>query len=144
MQKLFSQQHPFVNNTQERGIITMMGVLIVGAVGIAISVSSLLLAIGATRTSMTEIESAQARALANACMERALNALRENPSYTGNDSLSLGSGTCQILPVVNPGSSTPTIKTTGIVRDVTRKVQVVIGAMQPRIQISSWKEIADF
>ena len=143
MQKYFPQPHPFVNRG-EQGIVIMLGILILGAVGIAISVASILSGINQSLTSGVEIESAQARALANACAEVALNKLRLQPSYAGNETIAIDNDVCQIRPVLNSGTSTPTIQTQATKRSSTKRVQIIISARNPRIQLGSWTEVADY
>ena len=65
------------------GYITVISVLVIGAVGTALAVSLLLLGLGASRTSFTIQVSQRAQALANACAEEALQAIRNSTSFWG-------------------------------------------------------------
>lgn len=66
-----------------------------------------------------------------------LRALRD-PTYTGESSLLIGSGSATI--VVTPGSPT-TIVSTGTVGNFVRKVQVVANYSGGSYTITSWQEI---
>jgi hypothetical protein len=66
------------NSVYFHGYITLMSVLITGAIALVIGVSLLLLGIGAAKTSLAIEQSNQAKALTNACTERALDQLRQN------------------------------------------------------------------
>ena len=136
--------HHFGKPHDQRGVITLLAVLVVGAIGMAVSVSALLASINEAKTGVSETESAKARGIANACAERALNALRSNLNYLGNETLSLGDGSCAILPVLNPGTPSPTINVQGTVGSASRKIQILISSTQPSIQLASWKEVGDF
>src|SRR4030042_7046490 len=81
-------------NKQQKGFITLISVLVIGAVGVAIALSLLLLGVGNSRTSFAVEQSNQAKALANACAEEALQQIREFTPFTGSDDFALGQGTC--------------------------------------------------
>ena len=81
--------------TQKRGgYVVLLGVLIVGAIGISVTLSLLLLGLGSSRTSFASEQSFQAKALASACAEEGLQQIRDTMSYTGTGGLTLGQGSC--------------------------------------------------
>lgn len=129
-------------NRKSGGFVTLISVLAVGAVGIAIAVSLLLLGVGNSRTSFAYEQSNQAKALANACAEEALQQIRNSTPFTGSDSLSLGQGACSYT-VTSQGGQNRTISTTGDVGTIVRKVKIVIDTINPIIQVVSWQEVAD-
>lgn len=124
------------------GYITLISILVVGAVGVAISVSLLLLGLGSSRTGLAYQQSNQAKALANACAEEGLEQIRLLSSYTGSGGLSLGQGTCTYV-VTNPGPGPQNlnINTIGTVGNTIRKVSVIINAINPVINIIYWQEV---
>ena len=91
------------NKIQISGYITLISVLIVGAVGIAIATSLLLLGLSSSRTSFTIEQSSQARALADACAEKAITSLIQDENYQGNETINLGQGSCDILQITSGG-----------------------------------------
>ena len=125
------------------GYATLMSVLVVGAIGIAITTSLLLLGIGSLRTSFSEDQSGQARAFANACAEEGLRQIRHTAAFTGTGNLSLGQGTCSYT-VTSQGGENRTVTASGLVGTVTRKVKAIINAINPSLQTVSWQEVADF
>ncbi len=125
------------------GYITLISVLVVGAVGIAVTVSLLLLGLDSSRTSFAYEQSNQAKGLANACAEAALQTIRDNTSYVGTGNIALGQGNCSYT-VSSEGGENRTITATGIVDIINRKVEVVIDDINPQINIASWQEVADF
>lgn len=134
----------YVNhNMNNQGFITLISVLIVGAVGTAIAVSLILLGLGSSRTSFAVEQSNQAKALANACAEEALQQIRDLTPYTGSGNLSLGQGDCSYT-VTSQGGQNRTITASGTVGTIVRKVEVVLDTVNPEIEIVSWKELSDF
>ena len=130
------------SHKQQKGFITLISVLVVGAVGIAIALSLLLLGVGNSRTSFAVEQSNQAKALANACAEEALQQIRDSTSFTGTASLTLGQGTCTYT-VTSQGGSNRTITASGTVGTIIRKVKIIISGINPQITVTSWQEVAD-
>lgn len=125
----------------QRGYVILLSVLVVGAVGLAIAISLLLLGTGSARTAFALEQSNQAKALANACAEEALEQVRAS-GFTGSGSLTLGQGGCTYT-VTSGGGSNRQIVTTGIVGTIARKVNITVSSYSPQITISSWQEVAD-
>ena len=124
------------------GYITLISVLIVGAVGIAITTSLILLGLGSSRTSFAVEQSNQAKALANACAEEALQQIRDSTPFTGSGNLTLGQGVCSYT-VTSQGGQNRTITASGTVGTIMRKVKIIIDKINPTIQVVSWQEVAD-
>ena len=121
-----------------------MSVLVVGAVSLAVTVSVLLLGLGSARTSFTGAQSAQARALADACAEAALQVIHSALLCTAADNeIVFDQGTCS-SSVASGGLLTCTIEATGFVGDTVRRTQVVLASVGPVITVSTWTEVADF
>jgi hypothetical protein len=129
-------------NVRHRGYVTLISVMVTGAVGAAIGISLILLGLGASRTGFADEQSGQANALANACAEEGIQQVRDSASFAGTGSLTLGTGTCGYT-VVNQGGENRMITATGTVGTMVRKVQASINRMRPTIQIASWQEVAD-
>ena len=121
------------------GYVTLISVLVVGAVGVVIALSLILLGSGASRTSFALQQSAQAKGLANACAEEALEQIRESTAFTGSGNLTLGQGTCSYT-VTNTGGTNRTVTTSGTVGTIVRKLTIIITAINPLIIVSSWQE----
>lgn len=125
---------------QKGGYVTLLSVLVVGAIGIAVTSSLLLLGLSSSRTSLNYQQMYQAKNLANLCAEEGLEKIRENSLFTGLGNLTLGQGTCT-YNVINSGGNSRTINTTGTVQTIIRESVVNISAIDPLIIISSWQEI---
>jgi len=130
-------------NKKDRGYITLMSVLIISAVGLAIAIFLILFGLGSSRSSFAIEQSNQAKALANACAEEALQQIRGLTSYIGSGNLTLGRGVCGYT-VTSQGSQNRTITASGTVGTIIRKVNIIINDIEPKIQVVSWQEVADF
>jgi len=126
-----------------RGYITLISVLVVGAVGVAIATALLMLGLTSSRTGFALVQSNQAKALANACAEEALQQIRDLTPYVGTDGLSIGSGTCTYT-VTSQGGQNRTIASLGTVGTTLRKVEVILDQIYPHLVVVSWQEVADF
>ena len=129
--------------TNSHGYITLLSVLVVGAVGMAIASSLLLLGLASSRTSFALEQSAQARMLADACVEEALQQIRDVPLFAGSNTLMLGKGVCE-YSVTNLGGSGAFVTASSTVGNVVRKTEVTIDAINPTIHVAVWQEVADF
>lgn len=124
-----------------RGFVTLISVLILGAVGAAIVVSLLQLGLASSRTSFAAEQSLQARGLADACGEEALDTIRGNASFTGTTNVTLSSGTCSYT-VTNTGGTTRNVATVGTVGTVVRRVAIIVTTVSP-VTLTSWQEVAN-
>src|SRR3990167_10115613 len=129
-------------NQPQYGYITLISVLVVGAVGLSITVSLILLGLGSSRTSFSVEQSNQAKGLANACAEEAMQQIRNSTLFIGSGNLSLGQGVCGYTVTGGVGQSR-TIAASGTVGTVIRKVKIIINQINPTIQVVSWQEVAD-
>lgn len=133
-QKLLPPPH-----RSDKGVITLLSVLIVGIVGLSIGALLMLLSLSESRSAAALQNSLQARGLADACAEHALNKLRISSSYAGNETLSFNNGTCTIQALTGSGS-VKTIRTIGVSGDATRKDEIITSSIQPQVQLTSWQE----
>jgi hypothetical protein len=136
-------QEKCYNIKQSGGYLILLSVMIIGAVSLAIVASMLLSGLGTSRTSFANQQSVQAKALANACVNEALQQIRDNTAFIGFASLSLGQGDCGYL-VTNTGGEKRDIQASSTVAAIIRKTQVTITQINPSITIASWQEVADF
>ncbi|MBN2016050.1 hypothetical protein JW766_04425 [Candidatus Dojkabacteria bacterium] len=127
---------------KNKGFIALISVLVVGIVGLVVSIALLLLGLGASRTSFALEQSLQSRALANTCAEEALERIRRLPTYTGSGNLTFDYGSCAYT-ITDLGGSNREIQATGTVDSIVRKVKVNINQVSP-VNVTSWQEIADF
>ncbi len=117
--------------------------IILGVIGTSVSLSNLLLGIGSSRTSFNAQQAAEAKALASACAEQALDSLRQNTSYSGDETINLGNGSCDIQSIGGSGNSDRTIQVIGKINTIQRKIKIEITEVQPNMTISTWQEVTN-
>lgn len=132
-----------MSSNAKPGYVIIISVLIVGAVGLVITVVLALLSNDFYRTSFSLEQSNQDKAITNACAESALQVIRSNNYYFGTGTLNLGEGSCDYL-IIDTGGETREIQSIGVVDNITRKVKVTVSELNPNMKISSWQEVADF
>ncbi|MEE8131913.1 MAG: hypothetical protein V3T98_02615 [Candidatus Paceibacterota bacterium] len=140
MKLLYKNKRGYEN---QKGYVTLISVLVVGAVGMAIVVSLIQFGLGYSRTSFALEQSGQAKLLADACAEEALEQIRESTPFTGSGELALGFGSCNYT-IASGGGQNRTITTTGKVGTIIRKVKIIIDKINPQINITFWQDVADF
>jgi len=124
---------------KKTGFAAMTAVLILGIVATVLLPSILLINTDNIRVEMAVSSSGKALNLANACAETALNKLRNNSSYTGNETITYSIGNCQILTFVG-SSPNYTIRTRSTINNYTKKIQVITSQITPVIIVTSWQE----
>lgn len=127
----------------ESGYITLLSTLFLVAIGGVIVGSIILLGLGFSKTSFAHYQSNQAKALANACSEEALQKIQEATSFSGSSTITLGDGTC-FYTVTKLSGQNRTVTSSGTVGAIIRKVSISIDQVTPTIHIASWQEVADF
>jgi hypothetical protein len=137
------KKHFMDRQVYDKGFITLISILVASSVAIAISVSLLLLGLGSSRSSFAIEQSNQVKAVANACVEEALQQIRDSSGFTGSNNLTLGQGMCSYT-VASGGGESRNIIVSGMVGTIVRKVEVTINAINPKINIVSWQEVGDF
>ena len=125
------------------GYITLVSVLIIGAIGVTLTTAVILAGVSTSQTSFTLEQGKEARALADACAEEALQQIRDNASYTGSSGLTYSNGTCT-YSVVSTGGENRTIEAEGLVGTIRRRAELTIDTISPQINIVTWQEVADF
>jgi len=128
----------------KKGFVTLISVLVISIAGTAIAITLLWLSVGSTKSSLAIVQSSKARELSNLCAEVALNNLKLDVNYSGDESMVLTEGTCEILPILGSGNNDRTVQTIGNVDTFVRKVEIQVQEVSPQIILSSWQEVGDF
>lgn len=128
---------------RQAGYITLLSTLFLVAIGGIVASSVILLGLGFSKTSFTLEQSNQTKALANACMEEALQKIQESTPFSGSATISLGNGSCSYIVTKLTGQNR-TVISSGTVGTIIRKISVSIDKINPNISITSWQEVADF
>ena len=125
-----------------KGYIFLISVLFVSAVAVSVLGSYLLLSIASLENGVTFQASNQALENAQTCAERGLMSLFLDSGYTGNETVSLSNGSCEILTPGGFGNDNRTLCVEGLSGAHTRRVEIVLERLLPSIQVYSWAEVA--
>lgn len=138
-----------MNRRETSGYITLLTMLIIGAVVTVVAVTLLTVSANAQRTMLVEQQAGQAHGLVVACVEEALQQMYDNISYVSQNTFALGQGSCSynIVDNGNNGSTRNreyyrTINATGTVGGVDKKLQVYVTISTSSISITSWQEVS--
>lgn len=141
---LIIQKHlpamPAYETTKTRGYVALVSVLIVGAIGVAVVTGVILLGLSWSRTSLALEQAFQAKTLADACAEDALQQIKDSIPFSGNGTLTLGQGSCAYT-VTNDGAQNRSLVSVGMVGTVIRRVAATLDKISPSINITSWQEV---
>lgn len=126
------------------GYVFLLTVLSIGVIATATVLSLLLLGWAAQQNGRTLAESAQARFLAQTCIERALLTLRESPSYAGGETISFSKGDCELETIGGSGNVDRTICAEGRSGRSVRRLELAVDLLVPTTSVSSFREVVSF
>ena len=130
-----------LRNSLESGFIALMSAIIVSAVILVVTVT-LSYSSFFTRYNLLDSEfKDRSAALAEGCVDMALLKLAVDPSYSGNETVNIGSESCQIRPVLTSGSN-KIIETQASFQNAFTNLRVTID--QNTFVVVSWAEIPHF
>ena len=129
------------------GYISLITVLVVGAVGAAIALVILFAGVGSSKSSFGVTQAAQAKAAANACAELALGAIQANISLSTPNSNSYVIDTttkAQCDYTITGTSPNYSIAATGTIdasgKNLKKRVNITLNRVGPTLNIASWQE----
>lgn len=128
----------YIKNQQ--GLIALTTALIILAIALVVGIGLGLRSISETKMGLQKSQSSEAYYLANLCVEQALMKLKEDSSYTGNETTSTESGICEILPI----EGNWIVKVSATSSGQVKKMKIVISQINPKMIIDSWQEVAEF
>jgi len=123
-----------------QGFIALITVIIVAAITMVVGIGVSLLSISEANIGLGTHQSSQAYYMANLCAEHALMRLKEDVSYTGDETMNNEMGSCTIFPV----EGNWVIEVQGVSSNFVSKIRIVISQVDPSMVINSWEEVADF
>lgn len=122
---------------KQKGAAALLTVLIIGASSLVMAYTASQLGWGELEMGYDNYRGKQTLSLAEGCANEALQRLKFDPSY-GGDNLSLGSGSC-IITVTESGNDR-SIAVTATAFDYTRELDINITLDNGDIIINSWQE----
>ena len=132
-----------------KGYVALMSVLVISAVGTVVAVSLLTVGTISQNTIFTVQKERSAESLSQACVNVALEKIRLDAEYAGDEVISFGINQCDILPIDINGE-TYTIRTTGLVDTIVRKSRAVVVRTEDvetfvvTLALESWSDVMDF
>lgn len=126
------------------GYAFLVTVLVIGVMATATATSLMLLGWAAEQNGFLIERSAQAEEYAKSCIERTFRRMRLEPSYAGGETLAFSKGSCVIHPVVWDGVNDRRLCVEGTSGRSTRRFEVGVDQLFPRIVTSSFAEVAAF
>ncbi|MCF7843440.1 hypothetical protein K9M47_00915 [Candidatus Gracilibacteria bacterium] len=126
-----------------RGYIALFSVIILGAIGLGVTVSLLLSGLSSSRTNFQLQQKSEARAVASTCAEEALQQILDTGIISGSATTTLSPDVFCTYVITSTGSQ-PLIQAKGVSGIATSKINVILASSTPRIKLSSWQEVVDF
>lgn len=126
------------------GFVFLIAALIIGVIVSGMTISLILLGLGAQQSGLTILQSAQAYENAQTCAERALRSLRLDLSYDGGEEFTLVNGTCSVAHTAGSGNWDRALCAEGVSGRTTRRMEIAIKRIYPDVRIVSWKEVDSF
>jgi len=123
---------------KNNGFIALMMVLIINAIGLAVAISLLSQSNLFLKNTYSFEQMEKAKAIANACSEEALLAIKNDPSISGAYNLNFLEGYCS-YDISNSGGIA-TIESLAVVNDYTRKINIAVQSIDSKLEILFWKE----
>lgn len=132
--------HPKRLYTNRDGFVALVSVLVLGAVGLDLAVSLLMLGLDTGRTALAYTQAVQASGLASACADAGLSELKAAVACEADGNLQFGSGTCEFTAAVGGGYACQ-LTATGTVENVVRHMQVNLSQVDPSLTVANWRQI---
>lgn len=114
-----------------------MSVIFIGAISVATVVFMLKNGVISTQNSSEVHHSYQAKLLAQTCLEEALERIRENTAFTGQNTLTFTNGDCSFLVIGN--NQEKVIEARGNSFESIKNIRVEVSSVNPQINISSFE-----
>ena len=126
-----------------KGYVALMSVIVLGAIGTAITVTLLVQGVLSSKTNLAVLHKHQSRMAATSWAEEALQLILDTGIDSGGAAMSVGSSTCTYV-ISSTSSENILVHATGQSADAISKISVYLASSTPRIKLSSWQEVGDF
>ena len=135
------------NNKNKKidGFASMMGVLILSIVVLAVVILGAMLSIDVSRSNKNTNDAIFVSGVLDSCVETALDKLKTDVNYVGNESFLISGVTCNVLTISGSGNTSRVLKVSAVNSTfLVKKVQIDINTINPYYIINSWQEVPDF
>lgn len=128
----------------KKGYIALISVLVISAVALSIAISTLLLGVGSIKTAFSLEQSSQAQALADSCLEVALQKISQGMASNKSMEINEEFGSCSSF-IFSENGNVYLINARGETDGVVKKIQARVKIISPgNTNFISWQEVADF
>jgi hypothetical protein len=129
---------------EDDGFVALTSVIIINAFIVILFVGMFFSATEQIERADDREFSTRALGLANSCAEVALNELKNDLAYTGDETVTVGAYSCDILELDSTDMA-KVIKTVGIVNGYTKRVQIEVDTFaHPYLEIIDWRVVSTF
>lgn len=129
---------------KEKGYMTLVNVIIVGALALAVAISLLVIGINSYDYTYNTEKSIESKVTLDSCGEMVLSNLMLDTSYTGSENMTINGHICVVAQRENNVDGTVSFDMSVTVDDLTRRSRLTIDELSPIIQIGSWIDIPSF
>lgn len=136
-----------IKYTKQNGFMLLISLLIIGGASMIFAVGLLVYGFDYTYTSGNYEISRLAQNVANGCAEVALQKLRDNNGYAGNETITFPAGeSCKIQTILGTGTANRVIQVQGwsVGQLATKRTEVRVATVAAHMVLTSWKEVTDF
>lgn len=123
----------------KKGFSTLFIVIVLGTATLGLVLVLSTSSLWSIRSSVISRDSSQASALANACVDVALDNIRTNNSFLGTGNATLNGNTCS-YSISDIGGQGRSVYVSAMINNIARKIQVNTSTFNPLV-ISSWQEV---
>ncbi|MCA9378858.1 hypothetical protein KC640_00360 [Candidatus Dojkabacteria bacterium] len=124
----------------KQGFATLIAVLVLTLVATSVIAVSLLVSTQTFQANANSREGIQARFDAQTCVEIALNKLKIDNTYSGNENISLANGSCTISAVSGTGNNDRSFQTSGTSQQSIARIWIDISEIDPDMTFTTWVE----
>lgn len=124
----------------KKGFVTLFSLIILMVIAVSVFTSVLLTNMDSLKSVEALREGLKAKTNSYSCMEIALDKLKNDNTYTGNETIILGDGECEILSISGSGNNNWVVRSIGKSKDYFKKLEVSIIEINPVMQIEYFRE----
>ena len=124
----------------KKGFVTLISVIILTAISVSIISTDLLISSDTQSSSKVARDTIQTRYLAETCVEVALNRLKINLTYSGNETINTTFGDCQISIVNGTGNTNRSFSTTATSNNTTKSFNITVSQVNPDLILTQYLE----
>ena len=132
-----------MTNKKFDGFVSIITIIILLIVGSVIILMSYLVNSDSYVTNNNINNYFKSRVVAQSCMEIALNKLKINNSYLGDEEIQIGSDSCSIEPITGTGNTNRLVKVNSNILETNYSIEALVLEINPKIIFDYYIDGAD-